>query len=150
MQAFVGGSLCPPSKQPAKDSNKLYCFPTLSASPETSRVVDTLMRFSNLRYSNFLTGASVPSWALVAKGEPAHGSDFGVGDFLPRMRMKFCHYSKSSPFRPLTLGDCLQGAERGSLILKICFKLLTDKSESVISFLFSQTPQEHNPFSDYF
>lgn len=28
------------------------------------------------------------------------GSDFGRGDFLPRVRMKFCHYPKSSPFLP--------------------------------------------------
>lgn len=47
------------AKQHVKVSNSLSCFPTFSACPKTSRVVDTCISFSNLSPSNFLRETSL-------------------------------------------------------------------------------------------
>lgn len=66
---LILGSLFPLSfaKWQVKFSDILSCYPTVSGSPEASRVVDTTHPFSYLRSSsNFLTQMSASNWASVA------------------------------------------------------------------------------------
>ena len=76
-QTLSHSRLHPPSfaKQHAMVSNLICCYATLSAHPESGRIVNNHTSFSILNSSsNFLTGASASSWALVAS-QTVHSGD---------------------------------------------------------------------------
>ena len=78
-----------------KVSNLLSCSPTLSGSPEASRVADNCMSFSYLSFSsNSLTQAPASSWALMSNWT-AHSRVQPIARPLhfPLLQCAMCSYS---------------------------------------------------------